>query len=73
VQTSGTTYSYSNGTLTLNYALSGAQYVNIATSAGTLVVVILDKATANTWHAPLISGSGEWGNYFSIGTNETSV
>ncbi|PFH50283.1 glycoside hydrolase family 35 protein [Amanita thiersii Skay4041] len=63
--------SFSNGMLTLSYSLSGSQFIPITSGNGSLVVIIMDKATANNWHAPVLAQSGTFGNYFSIGTNDT--
>ena len=57
----------------MNYVLDGAQYVSIASGDTSVVLVLLDKATANRWHAPLIPGIGPFGNYFSVGTNQRFV
>ncbi|KAJ6584740.1 glycoside hydrolase family 35 protein [Mycena capillaripes] len=69
--TSGVTSTFSNGTLVLSYTLNGSAFVPITLGKTRIVAMILDKATANQWHAPLIAGPGPFGNYFSIGTNET--
>ncbi|KAF5316479.1 hypothetical protein D9619_006705 [Psilocybe cf. subviscida] len=58
-----------NGLLTLNYAVGGIQTVSIKDGETTLVVMIMDKSVANNWHAPIIAGSGNFGNFFSVGTN----
>ncbi|KAF8078179.1 glycoside hydrolase family 35 protein [Lyophyllum atratum] len=63
--------SFSNGTLTLNYSLNGVQFITITSGGNTVVAIILDKATANTWHAPIIPGSGDFGEFFSLGTNQS--
>ncbi|KAG6811873.1 hypothetical protein H0H92_005449 [Tricholoma furcatifolium] len=63
--------SYANGTLTLSYTLNGSQFVTIENGEKTIVAVILDKATASNWHAPVIPGSGNFGEYFSVGTNQS--
>ncbi|KAF5351319.1 hypothetical protein D9758_008015 [Tetrapyrgos nigripes] len=63
--------SFSGGVLTLNYGLDGTHFVRLNFSGRSVVVVLLTKAIANNWHAPLISGNGDFGNFFSIGTNET--
>ncbi|KAJ3760155.1 glycoside hydrolase family 35 protein [Lentinula raphanica] len=62
---------FSNGTLALQYLLEGSQFVTIENDKAKLVVMIMDKTVANSWHAPLLSGSGAFDNYFSIGSNET--
>lgn len=63
--------SFASGVLRLNYDLSGMTVVNINTTLATLVVVIMEKAIANTWHAPLLATSNPLGNFFSIGSNAT--
>uniref|UniRef100_A0A8H7XSU3 Beta-galactosidase domain-containing protein n=1 Tax=Psilocybe cubensis TaxID=181762 RepID=A0A8H7XSU3_PSICU len=62
---------FSNGLLTLNYITGGSQLVQIQNGNTNLAVFIMDKATANTWHAPVLTQSGTFGNYFSIGSNAT--
>ncbi|KAK7048172.1 beta-galactosidase [Favolaschia claudopus] len=69
--TSGVSSTFSNGTLVLSYTLNGSSFVPITLGNASIVAVILDKSTANQWHAPLIAGSGTFGKIFSIGTNET--
>ncbi|KAG6881739.1 hypothetical protein C0992_000309, partial [Termitomyces sp. T32_za158] len=62
---------FSNGTLTISYSfLTGSQFITIQHNQGTVVVIVLDKFTANTWHAPVIAGEGDFGQFFSIGTNQ---
>ncbi|KAJ7645563.1 glycoside hydrolase family 35 protein [Mycena polygramma] len=68
---SGVTSAYSNGTLVLSYTLNGTTFVPITLGNTRIVALLLDKQTANQWHAPVIAGPGPFGNYFSIGTNET--
>lgn len=68
---SGVTTVFSNGTLMLSYALNGSAFVPITLGKTTIVAILLDKATANQWHAPLIPGHGPFGNFFSLGTNKT--
>ncbi|KAF7291695.1 Beta-galactosidase [Mycena chlorophos] len=65
------TSTFANGTLTLNYVLNGSTFVTISEGSTKIVAILLDKATANQWHAPIIPGEGAFGNYFSIGSNET--
>lgn len=65
------TSTFTNGTLTLNYELQGSQYVNINGNGTNINVVLLDKNTATTWHAPVIPGTGAFGQFFSVGSNET--
>ncbi|KAJ4474972.1 glycoside hydrolase family 35 protein [Lentinula aciculospora] len=62
---------YSNGTLILQYLLDGIQFVTIEHDNSMLVSIIMDKTVANQWHAPVLPGNGAFGNYFSIGSNET--
>ncbi|KAJ7164663.1 glycoside hydrolase family 35 protein [Mycena crocata] len=63
--------SFSNGTLVLSYTLNGSAFVPITLGETRIVAMILDKQTANQWHAPIIAGPGQFGNFFSVGTNET--
>ncbi|KAJ6509031.1 glycoside hydrolase family 35 protein [Mycena sanguinolenta] len=69
--TSGVSSTFSDGTLVLSYTLSGSSFVPITLGSTSIVAIILDKATANQWHAPIIAGPGSFGNYFSVGSNET--
>ncbi|KAF4569577.1 hypothetical protein EYR40_008555 [Pleurotus pulmonarius] len=62
---------FNGGVLTLNYGLQGTQFFTIRSGSSTIVVVALDKPTAYTWSAPTISGPGVFGDFFSVGTNET--
>ncbi|KAG6910916.1 hypothetical protein DXG01_006599 [Tephrocybe rancida] len=63
---------FANGILTLSYSLMrGSQFITIKNGAKTIVVTVLDKSTANTWHAPVIAGEGNFGEFFSIGTNQS--
>ncbi|KAJ7134399.1 glycoside hydrolase family 35 protein [Mycena epipterygia] len=62
---------FSNGTLVLSYTLNGSAFVPITFKGTSIVAILLDKQTANQWHAPIIPGRGEFGNFFSVGTNET--
>ncbi|KAL0954023.1 hypothetical protein HGRIS_005178 [Hohenbuehelia grisea] len=63
---------FANGVLRLNYALKSAvQVINIKSGQANLVIMVMDKPTAYTWHAPVIPGAGEFGNFFSVGTNQT--
>ncbi|KAJ7714217.1 glycoside hydrolase family 35 protein [Mycena metata] len=68
---SGVSSTFSNGTLVLNYSVNGSAFVPITLGTTSIVAVILDKPTANQWHAPVIAGSGTFGNFFSIGSNQT--
>ncbi|KAJ7264004.1 glycoside hydrolase family 35 protein [Mycena haematopus] len=69
--TSGVSSTFSNGTLVLSYTLNGSSFVPITLDKTRIVAMILDKPTANQWHAPIIAGPGSFGNFFSIGSNET--
>lgn len=63
---------FKNGLLTLNYNVSGSQIIPIQNGNNTLFAMIMDKATANTWHAPIINNlSSSFGNFFSVGTNNS--
>ncbi|KAJ6619548.1 glycoside hydrolase family 35 protein [Mycena sp. CBHHK59/15] len=67
----GVTSIFSNGTFVLSYTLNGSTFIPMKSGDTSIVVVLLDKQTANQWHAPIIAGSGEFGNFFSVGSNET--
>ncbi|KAF8892186.1 glycosyl hydrolases family 35-domain-containing protein [Infundibulicybe gibba] len=43
--------------------------VPITSGGVSIVLILMDKATANKWNAPIISGSGNFGQFFSVGTN----
>ncbi|KAF4610613.1 hypothetical protein D9613_007145 [Agrocybe pediades] len=62
---------FADGLLTLHYVVGGIQSVHIQDGNNSIVVVIMDKPTANTWHAPVLSRPGNFGNFFSIGTNDS--
>ncbi|KJA23488.1 glycoside hydrolase family 35 protein [Hypholoma sublateritium FD-334 SS-4] len=67
------TAKFVNGLLTLNFDVGGSQIIPVQNGNDTLFVIIMDKTTANTWHAPVISNANvPFGNYFSVGTN-TSI
>jgi len=51
--------------------LTGIQLVNIVVAGNQINVLLMDKLTAYTWHAPLIAESGTFGNFYSVGTNTT--
>ncbi|KAJ7505516.1 glycoside hydrolase family 35 protein [Mycena galericulata] len=68
---SGVSSSILNGTLVLGYTLNGSVFVPITLGETNIVAILLDKQTANQWHAPIIAGPGQFGNFFSVGTNET--
>ncbi|KAJ7432340.1 glycoside hydrolase family 35 protein [Mycena latifolia] len=68
---SGVTSSFLNGSLVLSYTLNGSAFVPITLGKTSIVAMLLDKPTANQWHAPIIPGPGPFGNFFSLGTNET--
>ncbi|EGO22566.1 glycoside hydrolase family 35 protein [Serpula lacrymans var. lacrymans S7.9] len=63
--------SYTDGTLTLNYNLVASMPVAVVGIGEDVKLLIMDKASAAQWHAPLIEGSGAFSNYFGVGTNET--
>jgi hypothetical protein len=67
----GVTSTFSNGQLVLSYTLNGSAFVPISYKRNNIVAILLDKPTANQWHAPIIAGPGPFGNFFSVGTNET--
>ncbi|KAI0091585.1 glycoside hydrolase family 35 protein [Irpex rosettiformis] len=68
----GVSISVESSSLTLNTVVSSTVWVTVTVSNRvSTVLVVTDKATAGSWHAPVIPGSGTFGNYFSIGTNET--
>ncbi|VDB90655.1 unnamed protein product [Peniophora sp. CBMAI 1063] len=62
--------SYDSGLLVLNYALDGDQYIDIEGN-NSITVVVLDKTSAYSWHAPILPGDGDFPNYFSIGSNSS--
>lgn len=66
------TSSYDDGLLILNYTLDGDQYIDIDGNRS-VTVVLLDKTSAYTWHAPILPGDGDFPNYFSIGSNASYV
>ena len=68
---SSVSYTISNNTITLNYALESVEYVFVDLPGSTVILAAMAKETASQWHAPVIPGQGTFGNYFSIGTNET--
>lgn len=68
---SGVSSSFINGSLVLSYTLNGSVFVPITFGETSIVAMLLDKQTANQWHAPIIAGPGPLGNFFSVGTNET--
>jgi len=62
---------FADGLLTLHYTLTGIQLVNIVAAGNKINLLIMDKLTAYTWHAPVIAESGTFGNFYSVGTNTT--
>ena len=68
---SSVSYTIADNTITLNYALGSVEYVSVDLSGSTVILALMAKETASQWHAPVIPGEGTFGNYFSIGTNET--
>ncbi|THH33329.1 hypothetical protein EUX98_g843 [Antrodiella citrinella] len=65
----GVNISVSKDTITLNYALGAPAFTSIKTGGKSVVVVTMQKETALNWHAVDLPGDGNFGNYFSIGTN----
>ncbi|KAL1710662.1 glycoside hydrolase family 35 protein [Schizophyllum commune] len=61
--------SFADGVLNIDYTLDGFEAVSI--NNGSLVLLLADKSTANTWSTPDIQGEGDWGKFFSIGTNSS--
>ncbi|KAG9081614.1 hypothetical protein FS749_007538 [Ceratobasidium sp. UAMH 11750] len=61
-------YNSTAGILYLNYTLSGSSFVSVGSN---LVVAILEKPVALSWHAPVIAGQGAHGKFYGIGSNET--
>ncbi len=68
---SGVSYAIANNTVTLNYELGSGEYVFVDLAGSTVVLALMDKETALQWHAPVVHGQGTFGNYFSLGTNQT--
>ncbi|KII85955.1 glycoside hydrolase family 35 protein [Plicaturopsis crispa FD-325 SS-3] len=68
---SGASATFDNDTLLLNYPLSGSQFISITLANSSYVLLLLDKTTASQWSAPIISGDGDYGDFFSIGSNRT--
>ncbi|TCD69623.1 hypothetical protein EIP91_006848 [Steccherinum ochraceum] len=67
----GVNASATGNNVTLNYSLGDPAFTNIRAGGKTVVVVTMQKETALNWHAVDIPGSGTFGNYFSIGTNQS--
>lgn len=64
------TSKFVSGLLTLNFNVGGSQIIPIQNGNNTLFIIIMDKTTVSTWHAPVIADVNiPFGNYFSIGTN----
>ncbi|KAF7297824.1 Beta-galactosidase [Mycena kentingensis (nom. inval.)] len=63
----GFTSSFANGIHTLNYALNGSTFVTITQGRTKIIALLLDKPTANQWHAPIIPAVGNFGNFFLAG------
>lgn len=63
----------STTTVVMNYSLSGSQFIPITAGDTSVVVILMDKPTANKWHAPIIAGSGTFDQFFSVGTNQRRV
>ncbi|OBZ69864.1 putative beta-galactosidase A [Grifola frondosa] len=60
-----------NDTVTLNYQLGPSKYVSVNTGGRTIVVLLLSKETAGQWHVPVIPSNSNFGEYFSVGTNQS--
>lgn len=74
VQNASAAQSTVNGTgiFMLNYVLAGSQSISIQTKTSNLTVILMDKATANQWHAPIIPNASQgFGNFFGVGTNQS--
>jgi hypothetical protein len=69
----GVAWSFSDAMLTLNYPLNGLGVVKIKSGLKQTTVVLMDKATAFTWSAPVLVGTGQFGNYYGVGTNSSYV
>ena len=68
----GVSLTQGSGSLTFNTVIESTTSIPVkVNNRVSTVLIITDKATAGTWHAPVIAGSGTFGNYFSIGTNQT--
>ncbi|KAI0036209.1 hypothetical protein K488DRAFT_67827 [Vararia minispora EC-137] len=48
-----------------------AQYIDINTGEQPLTVIVLGKSAASQWNVPVLPRDVDWGNCFSIGTNDT--
>ncbi|KAJ8456901.1 hypothetical protein ONZ45_g18534 [Pleurotus djamor] len=66
-----TTSAFSDGILTINNEFTGSQLLSVQSGPSSIVVLFLDKPTAYTWHAPILARPGNFGSFFSVGTNET--
>ncbi|KAH8833226.1 glycoside hydrolase family 35 protein [Flagelloscypha sp. PMI_526] len=60
-----------SGVSTIQYKLGGTQFLDLDVGGVGISAIILDKETAYTWHAPVIPAEGNFGNFFSIGTNQS--
>ncbi|KAK7686364.1 hypothetical protein QCA50_010588 [Cerrena zonata] len=67
----GVTSSISGNSVTLNYKLQGISSVTITSGGKTIEVLIMDKSTALQWNAVDIPGRGNFGGFFSFGTNQS--
>ncbi|KAJ3555978.1 hypothetical protein NM688_g2283 [Phlebia brevispora] len=68
---SGVSYSVVGNAVTLNYGLGSPEYVFLDLPGSTVEIILMDKGTASQWHAPVIPSQGTFGNYFSIGMNQS--
>ncbi|KAI0690966.1 glycoside hydrolase family 35 protein [Cytidiella melzeri] len=61
-----------NNTLTLNNLVGSPAWIPVTVDGKIVTILaIMDKGTAGLWHAPVIAASGTFGNYFSIGSNQS--
>lgn len=69
----GVSAEVSQNTVTLNYDLGPPSFTTLSGGGKTVIVITMQKETALNWHAVDIPGGGNFGNYFSIGTNQRYV
>ncbi|KAI0765993.1 glycoside hydrolase family 35 protein [Irpex lacteus] len=68
----GISVTTNSSSLTFNTVIESTSWIPVKVNNGvSTVLIVTDKNTAGSWHAPVIPGSGTFGNYFSIGTNQT--
>lgn len=67
----GVNASVSQNNVTLNYALGDPAFTTIQAGSQSIVFITMQKEIALQWHAVDIPASGDFGNYFSIGTNQS--